>query len=47
MLNFALAVLGFALLVSFVAFVVIPRLRRGNEKAVDSFMFFESLRGWT
>ena len=47
MLNFALAVLGFALLVLFVAFVVIPLLRRGNEKAVDTFAFLESLRGWT
>ena len=47
MLNFALAVLGFALLVLFVAFVVIPRLRRGNEKAFDTFAFLDSFRGFT
>ena len=47
MLAFALAVIAFALLVYVVAFYVIPRFRDGNEQAFDSFMFFDSLRGWT
>ena len=42
-----LAFLGFALLILFVAFFVIPRLRKGHEKAFDTFAFLDSLRFWT
>ena len=45
-MSFFLALLGFAALVLFFAFFVIPRLRKGNEKAYDTFSFLHSLRYW-
>ena len=45
-MSFFLALIGFAALVGFVAFFIIPRLRKGNEKAFDTFNFLHSLRGW-
>ncbi len=46
MLAFALALMGFALFIYFIAFVVMPRMRKGREKSFDAFMMFESVRFW-
>lgn len=45
-MSFFLALLGFAALVLFFAFFVIPRMRSVNKKAYDTFSFLDSLRYW-